>query len=335
MLQSVIGLPFPSSSTMMPLSRRQFLTSFSVAGLAAALTSRLCAADDPRPDLAFPVNPRDRLAITSYPFRAYIQSPSNTGRDPANAPPAKAVMDLKEFAGMVAKRFNVYNINPLADHFSSTDGAYLDALRAEVERAKSHIVDLGLSGKNFYDPDRSQREAAASYGQKWIDIAHHIGSPSVRQHIHARPGVPRNVQLAADSLGRLADYGAKRNIVVNLENDSAVSEDPYFLVNVIRKVNSPYLRALPDFGNSMQGHDAEYNERAVKAMFEYAYSMSHVKNIITAKGGRVYKMDLGRMFAIARASSYRGYFSMEYDTASGDPFEGTDTLIEESLKYLT
>ncbi|MFZ0594952.1 MAG: sugar phosphate isomerase/epimerase family protein [Bryobacteraceae bacterium] len=316
---------------MMTLSRRRFLASLCVASSAAAR--------DAGPDLTFPTNARDRIAITSYPFRAYIQSPSNRGRNPATAPlakagPDKAIMDLKEFAGMVAKRFNVYNINPLADHFSSTDSAYLDTFRTEVERAKSHVVDLGLAGKNFYDPNRSERDAAVAYGRKWIDIARHIGSPSVRQHIHARPGVARNVPLAADSLRRLVDYGAERNIIVNLENDSAVSEDPYFLISVIRKVNSPYLRALPDFGNSMQGHDAEYNERAVKAMFGYAYGMCHVKNIITAKGGRVYRVDLGKMFAIARASSYRGYFSMEYDTASGDPFEGTDTLIEETLKYL-
>lgn len=306
---------------MTTLSRRRFLATLSVAGATAG--------GQPQPDLAFPTSARDRLAVTSYPFRAYIKSPSNGGHASG-----KAIMDLKEFAGMVAKRFNVNNINPLADHFSSTDSAYLDSFRTELERAKSHIVDLGLAGRNFYDPNRSDREAAIAYGRKWIDIAHQIGSPSVRQHVHARPGVPRNVELAANSLGQLADYGAKRNIIANLENDSAVSEDPYFLVSVIRKVNSPYLRALPDFGNSMQGHDARYNERAVKAMFGYAYGMCHVKNIITAKGGRVYRIDLGKMFAIARTSSYRGYFSMEYDTASGDPFEGTDTLIEETLKYL-
>jgi sugar phosphate isomerase/epimerase len=317
-----------------------------MAGPAAGLASGLGAPDEARPNLTFPTSARDRLAITSYPFRAYIQSPSNTGHDPGKTPPGKAlpsgkampggqaVIDLKEFAGMVANRFNVHNINPLADHFSSTDAAYLDAIRTEVERAKSHIVDLGLSGKNFYDPDRSQREAAVSYGRKWIDIAQQIGSPSVRQHVHARPGVPRSVELAADSLGRLADYGAKRNVIVNLENDSATSEDPYFLLSVIKRANHPFLRALPDFGNSMQGHDEAYNERAVKAMFEYAYSMSHVKNIITVKDGPVYKVDVAKMFAIARTSSYRGYFSMEYDTASGDPFEGTHTLIEESLKYL-
>ena len=40
------------------------------------------------------------------------------------------------------------------------------------------------------------------------------------------------------------------------------------------------------------------------------------------------------MFAIAKASGYRGYFSMEVDTNSHDPFEGTQKLVDVSLKYL-
>ena len=40
------------------------------------------------------------------------------------------------------------------------------------------------------------------------------------------------------------------------------------------------------------------------------------------------------MFAIARQSSYRGYFSMEFDTNGGDPFAGTTKLIDETLHYL-
>jgi sugar phosphate isomerase/epimerase len=210
----------------------------------------------------------------------------------------------------------------------------LDALREAVAAAQSHIVDLGLAGGNFYDPEKAHREEAVQFGIQWIDIAKHVGSPSVRQHIHASHGAPRSVSLAAGSLARMAEHGAKRNIVINLENDSAVTEDPYFLIAVIEKVNSPYLRALPDFGNSMQQHDEAYNEKAVKAMFAHAYNMSHVKNVITKKGGSIYKIDVAKMFAIAKASDYRGYFSMEYDSGSGDPFQGTDELIQQSLSAL-
>jgi sugar phosphate isomerase/epimerase len=299
------------------LTRRELL-------LSAAAVPFLSNAAVQTPHLRFPTKARERLAVTSYPFRGLIESPTNHGRDKS-----KPGMDLKEFPAMIAQKFDVHNINPLGDHFSSTEPAYLAEFRSAVEKAGSHIVDLGLSGKSFADPDPAKREAAVAYGRKWVDIAAAIGSPSVRQHLQA----PAVVDLAAESLAKLAEYGAEKNIIINLENDSAVSEGPYFIISVLKKVNSPYLRGLPDFGNSIQGHDEEYNEKAVDAMFKYAYNMSHVKDKIQSKG-RAYTVDVAKIFRIAAANSYRGYFSMEVDTGSADPFEGTQSLIDQSLKCL-
>lgn len=316
------------SLTGFAFTRRRLLTQAAAAVPLAAFGSAAAAATTPH--LNFPTRPRDRLAVTSYPFRAYIDSPANRGHDTSKPP-----MDLKEFPAMIARRFDIHNINPLADHFHSTSPAYLDAFRAAVEAAKSHMVGLGLGGRKFYDPDRSIRDEAVAYGCKGIDIARHVGSPSVRQHIHDSPGAKPDIKLAAESLHRLADYGEKHNVVINLENDAAVSEDPFFLTAVISRVNSPYLRALPDFGNTLSHHDEAYNERGLNAMFDHAFNMSHVKNIITGKGGAVYKVNVPKGFSIAAAHGYRGYFSMEFDTGSGDPFEGTDALIAQSLDCLS
>lgn len=267
--------------------------------------------------------------MTSYPFRAYIESPTNRERDKS-----KTGMDLKEFPAMIVKRFGVHNINPLGDHLGSTDPAYLEDFRKAVEAAGSHVVDLGLSSRDFANGDKSVREEAVAYGRKWIDIAVLIGAPSVRQHLATAHGATPSAGNAAESLARLAEYGSQKNIVVNLENDSPGAEDPFFIVEVLGKVDSPYLRALPDFGNSLRGHDAAYNRKAVDAMFHYAYNMSHVKDILRSRTGEVDRVDVAGLFAVARANSYRGYFSMEFDTAAGDAFEGTENLVKQSLKYM-
>jgi sugar phosphate isomerase/epimerase len=243
-------------------------------------------------------------------------------------------MDLCEFPSFVAHTFGVFRLNPLGDHLSSTEAGYLDRFRRAVEAAGSQLVDLGLSGWEFSSPVQADREEAVAYGRHWIDIASLIGSPSVRQHLKATPGVMPSVELAAESLGRLADYGAKKNVVVNLENDSPGAEDPFFLVAVLEKVNHPYLRALPDFGNSLRGHDAAYNRQALERLFPYACNMCHVKDVLRTKDGLVYRPDLPALFAVARAHSYRGYFSMEFDTAAGDPVEGTTHLVEQTLRYM-
>ncbi len=304
----------------MPLSRRDLLALLPAFAFAKRLQE---------PHLQFPQAPRGRLAVTSWPFRAFIESPTNRARK-ATVPG----MDLKEFPGFVARKFGVHAINPLADHFRATDDAYLAGLREAVDKAGSHIVDLGLGGGYFYDPSAAARQSATDYARKWLDIAVKIGSPSVRQHLRIKPAQKPDSGIAAESLGSLAEYAAKRNIVVNLENDNAIAEDPFLLVTIIEKVNSPYLRALPDFGNSLIGHDEDYNQRAVKAMLAHAWNMCHVKDVVEGENGQIKKVDLEKMFGLAKQSAYAGYYSMEFDTDEGDPIAGTQRLVRESLEYL-
>jgi sugar phosphate isomerase/epimerase len=315
---------------MMNLTRRDFLRRSGLLGVSAAVAiiGGSGNASAREPSISFPRMPRERLSVTSWPFRAYIDSPTNRYRDPE-----KPGMDLKDFAAMVAEKFNIRNINPLSWHFSSTSAAYLDAFRKSIEKAGSHLVGLGLGGCAFYDPDRSKRQQAVSYSKRWIDIAVIVGSPSVRPQINESHRIKPDVDLAAQTFGEVADYGARRNIVVNMENDDPFTQDPFFIAKVIEKVGNPYLRSLPDFGNSaVKG--AAFNEKAMQVMLQHAYNMTHVKDAIQGEHGQVFKVDLPQIFAIAKSKGYRGYFSMEYDTDFGDPFTGTRKLIEESLECL-
>lgn len=310
----------------MPASRREFLLQ---AAAAFGGASAEAAAPDP-PVLRLPSDPRNRLSVTSWPFRAYIESKANHGRNPQ-----VPGMDLKEFPALVAKKFGVFNINPLADHFRSTEPAYLVAFRKAVAKARSNVVGLGLGGKDFCSSDPNTRDSAVNFGRIWIDRARVIGSPSVRQHLRLDHHEKPNREHAARSLGRLAEYGAKRNIVINLENDNPIAEDPFLILDVIEKVDSPYLRALPDFGNCLLAHDREYNERAVAAMFRHSWNMCHVKDAVQSDSGEVYSVNLRKMFEIAKENAYSGYFSMEFDLPSRDAFEGTRKLIRKTLQYLT
>ena len=283
-----------------------------------------------QPGLSFPSAPRDRLAVPSWPFRGYIVAPLNKwARDPK-----LPGMDLKDFAAMVVERFKVRNIEPLSEHFSSTEASYLREFRLNVEKAGCRVVNIAADPHySFYDAVDAQRQKAVDNGKKWIDVAVAIGSPSVRLHIaearHMKPDVGR----AAESLKRLAEYGAQKNVLVNLENDDNVTEDPFFIVQVIEKVNHPYLHALPDFCNSMLTHDQEFNNRAMDAMFKHAYNISHMKDSEVGDKGELYTVDVSKCFEIAQANGYRGYFSMEWE-GKGEPMAGVQKLIEESLSNL-
>lgn len=314
----------------MNFSRRDLLKGSAALGLSALFQNLSSLAYASEPQLHFPTRPADRLALTSWPFRAYMEAPGNSNRDRS-----KPGMDVIGFARMAMQKFNIRNINPLSAHFPSTKPRYIENLRKEMDKAGSHFVDLGLGAGRFYDPDSAVRKASVENSKRWVDIAVVLGSPSVRQHLGGSRGVKPSVDRAAQSLGELADYGASKNIVINLENDSLVNEDPFLIVKVIEKARNPYLRALPDFGNTMLKGDAAYNIRGLKAMFKHVFNMSHVKDEVVSRKGTVYKIDLAKEFGIAKASGYRGYFSMEWETRAGDPFEGTQRLVNETLHFLS
>ena len=314
----------------MNFSRRDLLKSSAALGLSAICQSMGSVAYAREPQIKFPTRPIDRLALTSWPFRAYMEAPHNSGRDHS-----KPGMDVIGFARMAIERFNIHNINPLSAHFPSTEPRYLHNLREQMAKAGSRFVDLGLGAGKFYDPDPGVRKASVESSKRWIDIAVVLGSPSVRQHLGGSRGAKPDVDLTAKSLGELADYGARRNVVINLENDSLVNEDPFFIVKVIEKAGNPYLRALPDFGNTMLNGDPAYNYRGVEAMFKHVFNMAHVKDEVISSKGAIYKIDLAKDFGIAKAAGYRGYFSMEWETQAGDPFEGTRRLVKETLHYLS
>jgi sugar phosphate isomerase/epimerase len=132
----------------------------------------------------------------------------------------------------------------------------------------------------------------------------------------------------------LAEYGASKKIVINLENDDPASEAPERIVKVIEAAATPYLRSLPDFCNSMLIHnDQDYNARSLAALFPHAYNISHVKDV-EFSDGKPYRVDVDRIFTIAKKAHYRGYFSMETES-DGDPYESTKLLIGAAVRNLS
>jgi len=303
------------------------------------------------PAMQFPTAARERIAIASYPFRDFIlgrgekndgqqQNTGGAGGDIVNGASASrrgggGKMELKDFAAHVSAKFNIKKIEPWSEHFRSLDKAYLEELRAAVAKAGGAIVNMAVDGENSpYAADGAERERAVAFSKQWIDAAVAIGSPSVRTNIPRAKDSKPDLERTVESVKRVAEYGAAKNVVVNLENDNPVSEDPFFLVKVIEKVNSPWLHALPDFANTLAAYEEEYAYRGIDAMFGHAYNISHVKEMEVGDGkDKIAHVDLARTFGIAKKHEYKGYFSMEWDSP-GDPYAGTAGLIEKTLKNL-
>ncbi len=281
----------------------------------------------PAPNLQFPSQPRERIAIASYPFREFI-----AGSDQKKGNP---IVDLKDFAAHVVEKFDINKIEPWTGHFPSTTAKYLEQFRAALKRAHAAVVNIAVDGEHSpYAMDRSEREQAVAFSKQWVDVAVAIGSPSIRTNLPPAKDSKPDLERTSESLTRVVEYASAKNIVVTLENDNPVSEDPFFLIKVIEKVNSPWLHTLPDFCNTLAAKDPDYAYRGIDAMFGHAYCISHVKSSETNSQGITVHVDMAKTFGFMKRHGYKGYCSMEWDDA-GDPYLGTAELIKATLHYLS
>jgi sugar phosphate isomerase/epimerase len=307
-------------------TRRRFLAQSALAAAGASLCPRLAFSADAGPHVQFPTEARERIAIASYPFRDFILG--------SHDDPSAQKMDLKDFAAHCGEKFNIRKIEPWNRHFRSTDAKYLKEFGASVEKVHGAVVNIAVDGDHSpHAADPSERDQAVAFSKKWIDVAVAIGSPSVRTNIAEAKDSKPDLDRAAASLKRVVEYAAAKNVVVHLENDNAVTEDPFFLVQLIEKVNSPWLHSNPDFCNTLATGREEYAYKGIAAMFQHAYGICHVKDMETNEQGEVSRVDMAKTFGILKRANYRGYCSMEFDT-HGDPYPGTAALIAQTLQYL-
>jgi sugar phosphate isomerase/epimerase len=270
----------------------------------------------------FPVDARHRLSVATYPFRDVIVSRRKPG----------GKLTLQEFAATLIEKFGVYGIEPWSPHFESVEPGYVTELAAAFEKAGLKVVNIPCDVPAKLCGTAEQRDAALATYRRWVDAAAILGAPSIR--VHCPMGAdPTDISCAVTGLKELAEYGSSKKIVINLENDDPKSEDPERIVKVIQAAATPYVRALPDFCNSMLIHDdQDYNARSLAALYPLAYNISHVKDV-EFSGGKAYRVDVDRIFAIARKAGYQGYFSMESES-EGDPYESTRQLIAASQRNL-
>lgn len=298
------------------IGRREFLA----LSLALAASAK---AHEVQPHDTFPTQPRERLAVSTYPFRHLIVSARN----------ANASTTLEEFAATLVSKLNVPGIEPWSPHFRSIEPDYVNGLHKHLEKAGLHVVNIPVDMPARLCGTAEERAAALNKYCQWVDAAVILKSPGIRVHL-PRGEKGDEISCSVSALEELAAYGASKNIVINLENDVPDLEQPERIVKVIKAVDSPFLHALPDFCNSMLVHnDPEYNYHAMRMLFPLAFNISHVKDEESGDHGEVYRVDVNRIFDIANKTDYRGYFSMEFE-GQGDPYEGCRKLIEASLHNL-
>ena len=241
-------------------------------------------------------------------------------------------MTLRDFAATIVDQFGVYGIEPWSVHFQSIEPAYVAKLNTAFASAKLQVVNIPCDVSVRACGSPQQRIDAQEKWRKWVDAAVILGSPSIRIHVEP-PKTGDFLPLGTEALKQISDYSSSKGIVLNLENDDPRSEDPSLILKLLQAVDSPWVRSLPDFCNSMQIHNnQDYNAKALGELFHHAYNISHVKDVEVVNG-KTLTVDVDRIFQIANSAGYKGFFSMETE-GTLDPYVGSKNLIAAALKNL-
>lgn len=215
----------------------------------------------------------------------------------------------------------------------ATDASYLAELkkRAREEGVKSVLIMIDREG-DLGDPDKARRMKAVENHHKWVDAAKTLGCHSIRVNARssAKLGYEEQMNLAADGLAALNEYGAAQGIGVIVENHGGLSSNGAWLMGVMRKVNHPNCGTLPDFGNF--GIDREKDEwydryQGVTEMMPFAKAVSakaHVWDdkepfVTHDKWGK--QTDFLKMMRIVLNAGYRGFVGIESE-GDGDQVQG-------------
>jgi sugar phosphate isomerase/epimerase len=297
------------------MNRRQFIFSSAAAG-----TTLLRGA-----------TPSDaRIGISTWSFHNFF----STTRDD-NAPPlAGKPWDLLDYPEFIADRYHVHQMEMVAPHFASTEPAYIREVKARLERAHSHLVNIPVDipeldmGAGLSDPDTKLTGKIIAACQKWIDVAHDLGARSVR----CDPGNINTAHLTPTiaSYKALAAYGDPKGVFVIIENHGGVgSEHPEELIGLFKAVGKN-CGALPDFGNFP---DETTRQKGLKLLFPYAHAVCHAKGLKFDDQGNETMFNFGRCVETAKSAGFKGVYSIEFE-GEGDPHTGVQNVINELKRFL-
>ena len=243
-------------------------------------------------------------------------------------------LDNLDFAKTAKNDYGIDAVEYVNQFFKdkANDKAYLSEMkkRAGDLGVKSLLIMIDGEGA-LGDPDEAKRKQAVENHYRWVDAAKFLGCHSIRVNAQSSGSYEEQLNLAADGLRRLTEFGASRDINVIVENHGGLSSNGEWLAAVMKKVNHPRCGTLPDFGNFRISEGNMYDRyKGVQELMPFAKAVSAKSHDFDENGNEIHT-DYRRMMKIVLDAGYRGYVGIEYEgnkLSEPDGIRATKKLLE-------
>ena len=241
-----------------------------------------------------------------------------------------------DFAAIAKKEFGISAVEYVNTFFfeKANDHKYLSKMKKRLDDlgSKSLLIMCDNEG-NLGDPDNKKRAQAIENHYKWTEAAKYLGCHSIRVNARSEGSWDDQIELAADGLRRLNEFGDSIGINTIVENHGGLSSNGKWLSAVMERVDHPRVGTLPDFGNfRIQGDEWYDRYQGMKELMPYAKAVSAKSHEFDEKGNET-GSDFYRIMNIVLDAGYKGYVGIEYEGSVHTEMKGI-RLTNELLKKI-
>ncbi|MDP6992556.1 MAG: sugar phosphate isomerase/epimerase family protein [Candidatus Marinimicrobia bacterium] len=234
-------------------------------------------------------------------------------------------IDHLDFISLTKTEFGLDAVEYVNSFFfdKAQDQKYLNEMntRANDHDVKSLLIMCDNEG-NLGDPDKNKRNQAVENHYKWAEAAKFLGCHAIRVNARSEGSWDDQVELAADGLRKLTEFGDSIGINTIVENHGGLSSNGKWLAAVMEKVDHPRVGTLPDFGNfRIQGDEWYDRYKGMAELMPYAKAVSAKSHEFDANGDET-GSDFYRMMDIVLDAGYNGYVGIEYEGSVHSEMEG-------------
>ncbi|MBQ34694.1 MAG: sugar phosphate isomerase/epimerase family protein [Candidatus Neomarinimicrobiota bacterium] len=300
-----------SASASSNLKRRDFLKfGASIAGGLAATGLRGSLLSDIKKPMAF------KISLAEWSLHRALQSKE---------------IDHLDFYSVAKKEFDISAVEYVNTFFfnKAKDATYLKEMktRADDLGVKNLLIMCDSEG-NLGDPDDSKRKTAVENHYKWAEAAKFLECHSIRVNARSEGSYDEQIELAADGLRRLAEFGDSIGINTIVENHGGLSSNGKWLAAVMEKVDHPRMGTLPDFGNfRLEGEEWYDRYQGVRELMPYAKAVSAKSHEFDSDGNEI-NTDYYKMMKIVLDASYNSHVGIEYEGTAHSEMEGIRLTLE-------
>jgi L-ribulose-5-phosphate 3-epimerase len=247
--------------------------------------------------LASDPGPRLRPALCAYSFRKELESKKMSYEDVIR----------------YAAEHKLDGVDLTVYWFPSTEDKFLYGLKQLAYKLGVEIYSISIRTDMCKRPGPEADKEIAEV-RKWVDVAAKLGAGHIRVFGGRVPKESSEAEAAGwvvQVLGRAAEYAGSKGVILGLENHGGITDRAATIVDIVKRVNSPWVAINLDTGNFKTKIYPQ-----IETIAPHAVNVQ-VKVDVTEDGVKG-RSDWDRVAKILVSNKYRGYLALEYEAAE-DP----------------